>query len=364
MEDVSHRNRVGTGSRSDSAPAAAPEVPADARNILILNLGQLGDTVLSLPALAAVRERFPRARISVLAGIAAGQAIEMSGFADRIIPVDRVALRDGSKLQSIARIVKLAAQVRRDRFDLVIDLRSFWETNLLGLISGAPARLFANRGGRSIDLLATVRTAREDRTRHLVDRYLDVLAPLGIGEVSRIPRLVSRQEDRDEAERFLQSEDAAGDRPLAGFFPGAGHPSRCWPLARFAEVAVRLEQSDGTRSVLFLGPEESGMAEQARSLFPAGTIVVERRSLSLFAAIAERLAILIANDTGPMHGVAAAVGTPVLVIPGSIHPEILLFIPVGEQHRVVMRSAILQIAPTDVYAAARAILSARELHPR
>lgn len=360
---MSHKTPIGHESRSDAARSSAPGVPADPRDILILDLGQLGDTVLSLPALAAVRQRFPRARISVLAGIAAAQAIEMSGFADRIIPVDRVALRDGPKVQSIARIVKLAAQVRRDTFDLVIDLRSFWETNLLGLISGAPARLFANRGGRSIDLLATIRTTREDRTRHLVDRYLDVLAPLGIGEVSRIPRLAPGQEDRDEAERFLLSEDAAGDRPLAGFFPGAGHPLRCWPLARFAEVAARLEQSDGTRSVLFLGPEEHGMAEQARSVFPAGTIVVERRSLSQFAAIAERLAIMISNDTGPMH-VAAAVGTPVLVIVGPIHPESLLFIPVGEQHRVVMRPAILQIPTTDVHTAARAILSARELKPR
>jgi ADP-heptose:LPS heptosyltransferase len=359
MEDMSRPSSP----PAHATPATAPGVPPDPRDILILNLGQLGDTVLSLPAMAAVRRRFPRARIAVAAGIAPGQAIAMSGFADRIIPVDRVALRDGPKLQSIARVIKLAAQLRRERFDLVIDLRSFWETNLLGWISGAPARLFANRGGRSIDLLANIRTAREDRTRHLVDRYLDVVTPLGIGEVSRVPHLAPRNEDREAAAQFLQSAGAAGDRPLVGFFPGAGHPLRCWPLARFAEVAAHLEQSSGTRSVVFLGPEEHGMAEAAHSQFPAGTILVEGRTLSQFAALAEHLTMLVSNDTGPMH-VAAAVGTPVVVVVGPQHPESLLFIPIGEQHRVVIRPAILQITSADVYSAAHGLLSAHTVKSR
>ena len=116
-------------------------------------------------------------------------------------------------------------------------------------------------------------------------------------------------------------------------------------------------------SVLFLGPEEHDMAEQARAVFPARTIVDEGRNLSLFAAMAERLAVLISNDTGPMH-VAAAVGTRVVVVVGPQHPESLLFMPVGEQHRVVIRPAILQITATDVYTAARALLSPREAHSK
>ena len=355
---MSHNSPTRQPSPGDPAPASAPAVPADPRDILVLNLGQLGDTVLSLPALAAVRRRFPRARISVAAGMAASQAIRMSGLADELVPVDRVALRDGPKLQSIARIVKLAAQLRRARFDLVIDLHSFWETNLLGLISGAPARLFASRGSRSMELLGNIRAAREDRTRHVVDRYLDVVAPLGIIGASRVPRLAPHKEDREAAARLLQAAGVTGERPLAGFFPGAGDPLRCWPLERFAELAARLEQSDGTRSVLFLGPEEHAMAEQARALFPAGTIVNEGKNLSQFAAIAERLALLISNDTGPMH-VAAALGTSVVVVVGPQHPESLLFMPVGEQHRVVIRPAILQITPADVHAAAHALLAAQ-----
>src|ERR1700730_17836089 len=86
---------------NDAAFAPARGFSANPSNILILNLGQLGDVVLSLPALAAIRSPFPGATIAVASGLAAGQAIELSGLADRIISVDRVALRDGPKLRSI-----------------------------------------------------------------------------------------------------------------------------------------------------------------------------------------------------------------------------------------------------------------------
>ena len=74
---------------------ARPNAPAEPGRILVLDLGQLGDVVLSVPALAAIRARFPHAHITVAAGLAAGEAIALSGAADRVLPVDRVALRDG-----------------------------------------------------------------------------------------------------------------------------------------------------------------------------------------------------------------------------------------------------------------------------
>jgi len=339
---------------------ARPSAPAEPSRILILDLGQLGDVVLSVPALAAIRARFPRAHITVAAGLAAGEAIALSGAADRVLPVDRVALRDGHMLESIAKILRLTGEVRRTRYDLVIDLRSLWETNLLGYFSGAPVRLFANRGGRSLDLLATLRVPREDHQKHLVDRYLDVLAPLGIdvsNEALRIPRLATRKEDEETAATLLRQQGYNGDRPLAGFFPGAGHASRCWPLARFAEAASRLESEDGVLPVLLLGPEEQANFQQARGSFPPGTICLSGLTLAQLASVAARLAVLISNDTGPVH-VAAAVGTPVVVLLGTLHREKLAYMPVGEHHRIVARRAIEEIGVDEVCAAAHSVLAA------
>src|SRR5437588_762564 len=170
----------------------------DPRNILVIDFGQLGDVVLSLPALAVVRQKFARARVTVAVGGSAAPVVELAGVADEALAVDRVALRDGPKHLSIWQIGKLVLEVRRRRFDFVIDLHSLSETNLLGFLSGAPQRLYARRPTRSLDYLSNFKPPPpiEDRKKHAIDRYLDVLAPLGVGEVSRVPRLPVPEEDR------------------------------------------------------------------------------------------------------------------------------------------------------------------------
>ena len=83
------------------------------RNILIIDFGQLGDVVMSLPSLRAVREQFPLARITVAVGKPGGEIINLSGYADATIEVDRVSIRDGSKPLSIVKIFNLVKAVRR-----------------------------------------------------------------------------------------------------------------------------------------------------------------------------------------------------------------------------------------------------------
>src|SRR6266581_6754952 len=139
---------------------------------------------MSLPALRAIRERFPDAWITAAVGKPGNEVVEMSGYVDAIISVDRVRLRDGFKPLSILRIFQITRDVRRRQFDFVIDLHSLSETNVLGFFSGASKRLFSRRPGRSLDFLANFNPRppidENDPNRHLVDRYLDVLIPLGI----------------------------------------------------------------------------------------------------------------------------------------------------------------------------------------
>src|SRR5256884_2052217 len=169
----------------------------DPRNILVIDFGQLGDVVLSLPALRAIREKFAHASITVAVGKACAPIVDLSGYSDATIVVDRVALRDGWKALSVFRIMRIVKEVRRAQFDFVIDLHSLSETNLLGFLSGARRRLYARRPTRSLDYLSNFQPPPpvEDRKKHAIDRYLDVLAPLGVGRVSRVPRLPVGEED-------------------------------------------------------------------------------------------------------------------------------------------------------------------------
>jgi ADP-heptose:LPS heptosyltransferase len=199
----------------------------------------------------------------------------------------------------------------------VIDLHSLSESNLLGYLSGAPMRLFAQRGGRSLDFLATVRTPWEDRDKHIVDRYLDALKPLGIDDAPRVPRLPTRHEDDEVVQRLLEERSAEEAWPLVGLFPGASTPLKRWPLEYFVDLAQRLEVRDGARIVLFLGPEESAMSAQVR---------------------------------------AAAVGTPVLLLLGSVLRGAYWFAPVGEGNRVIAQPTLSQLKPADVYRVAHSML--------
>jgi ADP-heptose:LPS heptosyltransferase len=331
-------------------------VQFDPHNILVIDFGQLGDVVLSLPALRGVRERFPQARITVAVGRPGGEVIRLSGYANAVLDVDRVSLRDGNKLVSVARILKLVSQVRKAKFDFVIDLHSLSETNLLGFLSGAPHRLYAHRPGRSLEYLSNFkpRPPRLEKDAHVVDRYLDVLKPLGIRNQRRAPYLRTSPAADFAVEALLKKQGAQTGSLLVGLFPGAGHECRLWPLERFAELADFLIRNDRVRVIVFAGPEERAMIPQMRAVFPANTIFFDRLTIQQLASAQARLTLFVSNDTGPMH-IAAAVGTSVLVVLDCPSPH--GFTPVGDQHRIICGNAISDISVDQVYKVAHELLS-------
>jgi ADP-heptose:LPS heptosyltransferase len=330
----------------------------DPRNILVIDFGQLGDVVLSLPALAAIRKKFPLARITVAVGKPGAEVVNLSGFADQTYVVDRVALRDGFKPLSVLRVFQVVKEIRTKKFDFVIDLHSLSETNLLGFLSGAPKRLYSRRPGRSLDYLANFRpqppVETDHRKRHLIDRYLDVLRPLEIENAERLPRLKTRAADEAAIEKTLIKAKADSHVPLVGLFPGAGHPSRRWPLEHFASLADHLIRNDQVRVLVFLGPEEQSLRGEISRQFPSSTVIVQQLSIPQLAAAQARLAAFVSNDTGPMH-IASAVGTPVVLLLDKRAPD--SYLPQGDRHQVIYNNMIEDISVDEVYVATRSILT-------
>lgn len=328
----------------------------DPRNILVIDFGQLGDVVMSLPALRAIRTRFPNAQITVAVGKPGGELINLSGYANDILEVDRVALRDGPTLISIGRILKFVSRVRQAQFDFVIDLHSYYETNLLGFLSGAPRRLYSRRSNRSLDFLANFKPqpAKEVESTHLIDRYLDLLKPLGIQNSPRIPILNTNPAADFAVEGLLKKEKAQSGELLVGLFPGAGHPGRIWPVERFAELADHLVRNDRVRVIVFTGPEERSKVPEMRPQFPPSTIFFDRLTISQLVSAQARLTLFVSNDTGPAH-IAAAAGTPVIVL--FDRPDPHCFIPVGDHHRLIFEQSIKNISVAQVYKAAHELLA-------
>jgi ADP-heptose:LPS heptosyltransferase len=324
------------------------------QNILVIDFGQLGDVVLSLPALAAIRRKFPQAKITVAVGKSCATIIDLANVADEKIIVDRVELRDGAKLNSIFKVARIVADVRARQFDFVIDLHSLRETNILGFLSGAPKRLFAERENRSLDFLSNLRPAPEDKSKHQTDRYLDVLKPLKIETVERRPKLFPRAEDLNFIEKSWEKMKISN--LTIGIFPGAGHPQRRWSLENFGKLADYIERNDKVKILVFLGPEEKEFAKEAPKYFPSNTAVVANLSLPQFVAALSKLSVFVSNDTGPAH-LAAATGIPLVVLLDGAVPENYAFMPLAKNLRAIRGKRINEIEIEQVYYAVREMLA-------
>lgn len=285
----------------------------DPEKILLINFGQLGDVVLSLPAMAAIAKRYENSRVTVLVGKATAELVRLSGLFAEVIEVDRVGLLRGSKFRSSVEILKFTAEIRRRRFDFVIDLHSLPETNLLGYFSGASLRFFTNREGRSIDRLSNFRpkSPPEDKSIPATLNYVRSIVPLGIDPVPRPTRLLIDEAVR---RRVVDTElaEARGKRIVA-LNPGAGHESRRWDFSRFVALARELTADPELQVVVFLGPEEADLRELAAAEMPNEVILPPPLSLAELAAALEMTEVIVTNDTGVMH-LAAVMGAKIVLL--------------------------------------------------
>ena len=313
------------------------------RNILVIHLGQLGDVVLGIPALDALRSAYPDARITALTGTPADQIVRMADLADDVVGLDRVALRDGPKVKSISEILRLARSMRARRFDAVVDIHAFYESGLLAIVTGARMRVGPRRENRSLPRAYTA-TAPYDLDLHIADRYLAVAA--AAGAPARV--LESRIQPPTDAREKIDGrwrEIGLASATVVGLNPGAGFESKRWPVERWLALGHALT-AGGVSVVVFAGPEERGLGERLATEIGGGAVGLERLSLGELAAAFERCRIVVSNDTGPSH-ISAAVGTPTLVLmAGNDGPS--QFAVRGDRHTLIYGESILAISIDDV----------------
>lgn len=320
----------------------------DPLNILVIDFGQLGDVILSLPALKAISDRFPDARKSIVVGSACAEIVRMTNLFDEVIPVDRVRLLWSNKVWSSIQILKFAYRIRRMRFDLVIDLHSLPETNLLGFFSGARRRLFANRESRSLDFLSNFRPKPplEDKTINLALNYHKALEPLGLPIVEPAAAAMI-QPSSEEIDAFNKTliESGVTNETLIGINPGAGHQSRRWPIEKFVELSNRISKTE-RRAIVFLGPEEQGLLIDSNLRFDKRVIVPEVLKIPALAAAFTRISTLVSNDTGTMH-LAAVMGTPVVLLLHSDSPD--RYLPTSSSVTILRAESITDICVEQVF---------------
>lgn len=309
-----------------STPFPLPENP----RILIVRLSAVGDVIHVMPLAVALRDRFPKAYLAWVSAYPAATLLEGHEALDVVIVVGRRWLR------SPREIVGLRRRLRALRLDVAIDAQGLTKSALAAWLSGAPLRIgFGDHWGREIsrwlhtELIYT-------KTRHTVDRTLELIEPLGIVRPPVRFQVPMTDAQREAADRMLA--DLGVDAPLAIVNAGARWPSKLWPPDRFGAVARHLGRQWRLPSVVvWAGAEERALAETIVASADGHARLAPPTTLRELAALCRRARLFVSSDTGPLH-LAAAVGTPCVGLYGPWPAEENG--PYGPGHVVVQKMAI------------------------
>jgi len=290
--------------------------------ILIRATNWVGDAIMAIPALQAIRSRYPEAQLSVLArpwvvGLYRGQ-----GIVDNLIVYEHKGRHGG-----IFGREKLIAELRREKFDKALLLQNAFEAAWLAWRAGIPERIGYARDKRSWLLTQAIKVPRTGEIpAHEKYYYLELLRRAGW--LDRLPASVEHislrvaDNDRDAAAQRLL---LAGARPGAmwvAFAPGAAYGSaKCWEPERYAALADELIAAYDADVILFGTPAESEMAARIeRAMHRRAISLVGATKIGELPALLAACRLFVGNDSGAMH-VAAAVGLPIVGIFGPTDPD-------------------------------------------
>jgi lipopolysaccharide heptosyltransferase II len=273
--------------------------------VCLIKPSALGDVVNAFPTLAALRTLWPGASFCWV--INEG----LRGLADGHPQVDRVLSYDRNR-RGLRGFGRLLRDLRRERFDLAIDLQGLLRSGLMTAATGARVRVGLSdaREGASWFYTERVVPPGPREGAQAVDRLLSVAAAFGADlAVKPLPVVAITDPDRDWARRAL----AGVPRPRLGLNLGARWETKRWPPAHFAEVARRAVEARGVGLFALGAPEDRPLVEELMTRL-APTPVADfcgRTTLPQLAALAEQSDVIVSNDTGPLH-LAAAVGNRVV----------------------------------------------------
>jgi heptosyltransferase II len=294
--------------------------------MLIRTTNWVGDAIIALPALRAVRRRFPDAHISILALTYVADIYRRQDIADELIAYDRTAEYRGLRGKE-----KLASILKAKKFDTALLLQNAFDAAWIAWRAGIPQRIGYDRDARGLLLTHAIRVPRADEIPpHETFYYLELLKRAGwletLPQVSEIALQVS-EEQTQRAEEKLQRFGSQAGAVRVAVGAGASYGSaKCWPPERFASAINRWLKSWPTTKrpaeVLLFGTEAEARVSAAiqAGLEKAALDLTGKTQIAELPALLSRCSVFIGNDSGAMH-VAAAVGLPVVAVFGPTDPQ-------------------------------------------
>jgi len=317
-------------------------LPKAPRHILIIQLGDIGDVVWTVPTLLSVRDAYPRAMLSVLVREGSGALLEAEPYLSKIFQVRSYS---GGFFEKARGQVRFISDLRREHFDLVVDLRTGDRGALMARLTGAPVRaalLSANasrwRNGMFTHL---VRPVNENvrLTYGAAEQSLRIVRGLGIATKTTIPVLHVSPQAMTSVRALLARLDpewysvANPREAMITLNPFSRWSYKEWKLEKWIPVTQWLSGELKCRIVLIGSASEKSKAAVLERACPGAVLnAAGETTLAELAALLSRSRLHIGVDSAAPH-IAAAVGTPTMTLYGP--SDWRDWAPVGEQHRVI-----------------------------
>jgi lipopolysaccharide heptosyltransferase I len=331
----------------------------------IVKLSSLGDVVHALPLATALRRGFPEAWVAWVAEEREAALLDGHPDLDAVARVDtrrwrRLARRPAGLLAAGREIAAARRRLRALDLDVAIDAQGLLKSGAIAAATGARVRIGFG-AGHCRERASAAFTHRHVNppaaARHVVDQYLALLGPLGLGPAAPEFRVPTWPEANQKMRRWLAGRGLEpGDRVVL-LNPGAGRPDKRWPAAAFRAVASGLVAHPGATAVVVWGPGEREQADAIAAGLGPAVAVAPPTDLHELAALLRRATLVVAGDTGPLH-LAAAVGTACLGLFGPTAAR--RNGPYGARHRALESPdrTMRGIDPVAVLCAAREMLDA------
>ncbi len=283
-------------------------------NILLIKPSSLGDIVMALPALSALRRSFPEVRISWLVRPEFAPMIEGHPHVDEILHFNRKRLgKAWYHPGAFGSLVSLVGALRRRRFDAVLDLQGLFRSGSLAWLSGCKERFGPAWGREFAHHFYTTTVTPHIEWAHVIDYYMKILGTMGAADLAVEFVLPEKPAATQAVEKLLAQHEIPRDK-YAVLIPGSAQVSKCWPVERFAALADRLSSEHGL-SVLATGSgPEGAMIEQIQERANCPILsLAGQTSLPELVEVLRRACVVISNDTGPGH-IAAALDRPLVMM--------------------------------------------------
>ena len=278
--------------------------PLNIRNILLVRNDRFGEFLLNIPALRAIRETFPQAKITIAVDPYVRELAECLPYIDEVVQWSMLR-------HSLTERFGFIKTLRSKAIDMAIMLNPTKEFNIFTYILGVPVRVGYDRKWGFL-LTHKIKDIKYLGRKHEVEYNLELVGLIGAGTPDK--SLSLSLEAGNAADDLLSGSDIKDDNILIALHPWTSDPIKEWPLNNFYELTLRLIGELKARIVVVGGKEELVTARELFKGFDQRLIdVTGKTTLKELAALLKKCRVLISPDSGPVH-LSCAVGTPVIVI--------------------------------------------------